>query len=263
MAMPADHKGWAQPTRTANAKFHWFNENARSLCGKWSLALASDKAFDRQDIGACKDQCKECWRRYKALDAKHPVIGYTPEKKRDLVGVSDPKEVRVVRIIEYKGTEESVRKAISLSRQVGVTECTGYTMTIAEHLNELPPLLELEPGQVSDALKVVANKIVDNPIPPVTITLDQIQDAVIKRIVSPSLQIQVVGRGTRTLREIAESGTSAYNWPLLGVRFYQASDDCVMAYVSKSRPLKGTHIVGQGSTGAEAWIDLMGKLGAV
>lgn len=60
--------------------------------------------------------------------------------------------VKVIRIIQYEGTEEAVRHAIQLSQTVGVRKCTGYTLTIAEHLNELPTLLEVSPELVQEAL---------------------------------------------------------------------------------------------------------------
>lgn len=61
--------------------------------------------------------------------------------------------VKVIRIVQYEGTEEAVRKAIQLSQTLGVRQCQGYTLTIAEHLNELPQLVELLPEQVLNDLK--------------------------------------------------------------------------------------------------------------
>lgn len=60
--------------------------------------------------------------------------------------------VKVIRIIQYEGTVEAVRHAIEKSLMVGSRKCTGYTLTIAEHLNELPPLLEVSPELVQEAL---------------------------------------------------------------------------------------------------------------
>lgn len=61
--------------------------------------------------------------------------------------------VKVIRIIQYEGTEEAVRKAIQLSKRLGVHQCNGYVMTIAEHRNELPQLIELLPEQVQNDIK--------------------------------------------------------------------------------------------------------------
>jgi len=61
-------------------------------------------------------------------------------------------KVTVIRIIKYEGTEEAVRHAIEKSLMVGSRKCTGYTITIAEHLNELPPLVVISPELVTEAL---------------------------------------------------------------------------------------------------------------
>lgn len=61
--------------------------------------------------------------------------------------------VKVIRIIQYEGTEEAVRKAIQLSKSLGVHQYSGYQMTVAEHLNELPQLVELMDTQIENDLK--------------------------------------------------------------------------------------------------------------
>lgn len=61
--------------------------------------------------------------------------------------------VKVIRIVQYEGTEEAVRSAIQKSMTLGVRQCAGYTITIAEHLNELPPAVEMFDFMVEDALK--------------------------------------------------------------------------------------------------------------
>lgn len=61
--------------------------------------------------------------------------------------------VKVIRIIQYEGTEEAVRKAIQLSKALGEHQYNGYVMTVAEHSNELPQLVELLPEQVENDLK--------------------------------------------------------------------------------------------------------------
>lgn len=64
-----------------------------------------------------------------------------------------PTIVKVIRIIQYEGTEEAVRKAIQLSKSLGEHQYNGYVMTVAEHSNELPVLIELLPEQVENDLK--------------------------------------------------------------------------------------------------------------
>lgn len=54
----------------------------------------------------------------------------------------------VIRIIKYEGDEAAVRKAIQMSKPLGVTDCGKgdggqWTMTIAEHFNDLPQLVTI------------------------------------------------------------------------------------------------------------------------
>jgi len=60
--------------------------------------------------------------------------------------------IKVIRIVQYEGTEEAVRSAIQKSMPLGIKECTGYTMTIAEHFNNLPPLAQISDEDVQTAL---------------------------------------------------------------------------------------------------------------
>ena len=60
--------------------------------------------------------------------------------------------MKVIRIIQYEGTEEAVRAAIQKSMPLGIKDCIGYTITIAEHLNELPTLLPIPAEDVQVAL---------------------------------------------------------------------------------------------------------------
>lgn len=60
--------------------------------------------------------------------------------------------VKVIRIVQYEGTEEAVRSAIQKSMPLGIKECTGYTMTIAEHFNNLPPLVQISEEDVQASL---------------------------------------------------------------------------------------------------------------
>lgn len=60
--------------------------------------------------------------------------------------------MKVIRIIQYEGTEEAVRAAIQKSMPLGVKDCINYTITIAEHLNELPNLLPVSAEDVEVAL---------------------------------------------------------------------------------------------------------------
>lgn len=63
--------------------------------------------------------------------------------------------MKVIRIIQYEGTEEAVRAAIQKSLPLGVKDCLNYTITVAEHLNELPPAIELFDCHVEEALQSV------------------------------------------------------------------------------------------------------------
>lgn len=59
----------------------------------------------------------------------------------------------VIRVIKYEGTEEALRHALSMSLRLGVKVCTGYAITVAEHSNDLPPILELSDEDVATALE--------------------------------------------------------------------------------------------------------------
>lgn len=61
--------------------------------------------------------------------------------------------MKVIRIVQYEGTEEALIKAISQSLPLGVKECQGYTITIAEHLNEIPPQLQIPSKRVKEVVK--------------------------------------------------------------------------------------------------------------
>lgn len=65
--------------------------------------------------------------------------------------------MKVVRVIVYEGTEEALRKAMALSKSLGVHIYSGYSMTIGEHLNELPELVTLTEADVAKALAEVEN----------------------------------------------------------------------------------------------------------
>lgn len=65
----------------------------------------------------------------------------------------------VIRIIKYEGEEAAVRNAIQLSKAMGVHSFPGnhltggsWSMTIAEHYNDLPELVELTDNEVDKAL---------------------------------------------------------------------------------------------------------------
>lgn len=64
-----------------------------------------------------------------------------------------PKMVTVVRIVKYEGTEQAVRKAIAMSLPLGVKVCSGYSISVGEHINELPPLLPVTDEDVAKALE--------------------------------------------------------------------------------------------------------------
>lgn len=63
----------------------------------------------------------------------------------------------VIRVIKYEGDEAAVRKAIQLSKPLGVTDCGKgdgghWKMTIAEHYNDLPKLVELTEEEVERSM---------------------------------------------------------------------------------------------------------------
>ena len=63
----------------------------------------------------------------------------------------------VIRIIKYEGDEAAVRKAIQLSKPLGVQDCGKgdggrWTLTIAEHFNDLPQLVSIPDEDVQVAL---------------------------------------------------------------------------------------------------------------
>lgn len=63
----------------------------------------------------------------------------------------------VIRIIKYEGDEAAVRKAIQLSKPLGITDCGRgddghWQMTIAEHYNDLPQLVALTEDDVFSAM---------------------------------------------------------------------------------------------------------------
>lgn len=61
--------------------------------------------------------------------------------------------IKVIRVVQYEGTEEAVREAIAKSLPLGERDCRGYTITIAEHLNELPKQIELSNEEIKRALE--------------------------------------------------------------------------------------------------------------
>lgn len=65
-------------------------------------------------------------------------------------------KVTVIRVIKYEGTEEAVRRAIAQSLPLGIKLLSDYRITVAEHLNELPPLVTIEEKRVDDLFKANA-----------------------------------------------------------------------------------------------------------
>ena len=61
--------------------------------------------------------------------------------------------VEVIRVIRYYGEESAVRAAIQKSLPLGIKDCVDYSITVAEHLNELSPLVELTEEEVEKALQ--------------------------------------------------------------------------------------------------------------
>lgn len=67
--------------------------------------------------------------------------------------------VKVIRVLVYEGDEAAVRKAIQMSKPLGRIDCGKgdggrWTLTIGEHLNELPPLPEtvLTTAEIENAI---------------------------------------------------------------------------------------------------------------
>lgn len=61
----------------------------------------------------------------------------------------------VIRIIKYEGDVDEIRRALAISRPLGDLHCRGYTLTVAEHYNDLPQLVELTDNEVGKALENV------------------------------------------------------------------------------------------------------------
>lgn len=69
----------------------------------------------------------------------------------------------VIRVIKYEGDEAAVRKAIQLSKPLGVTDCGKgdggrWQMTIAEHYNDLPQLVVLTEEDIERSMADVRLK---------------------------------------------------------------------------------------------------------
>lgn len=71
--------------------------------------------------------------------------------------------MKVIRVLVYEGTEEAIRSAIQKSMTLGIRHCTGYTLTIAEHLNELPvPVVAvMTDDEIAKALEGIRNETDD------------------------------------------------------------------------------------------------------
>lgn len=69
--------------------------------------------------------------------------------------------MKVIRVIVYEGAEEALRKMQALSKSLGTHVYSGYSMTIGEHLNELPPVIELSDDDVAKATEGSGNETVD------------------------------------------------------------------------------------------------------
>ena len=71
--------------------------------------------------------------------------------------------MKVVRVLVYEGTEEAIRSAIQQSKTLGIHQFCGYTLTMAEHLNELPvpPVAVMTEADVAKALEELQNETDD------------------------------------------------------------------------------------------------------
>lgn len=71
--------------------------------------------------------------------------------------------MKVIRVLVYEGTEEAIRGAIQKSKTLGIHQFCGYTLTMAEHLNELPvpPAAVMTEAEVAKALEELQNETDD------------------------------------------------------------------------------------------------------
>lgn len=71
--------------------------------------------------------------------------------------------MKVIRVLVYEGTEEAIRSAIQQSKTLGIHQFCGYTLTMAEHLNELPvpPAAVMSDADVAKALEELRNETDD------------------------------------------------------------------------------------------------------
>ena len=72
--------------------------------------------------------------------------------------------MKVIRVLVYEGTEEAIRDAIKKSKSLGIHQFCGYTLTMAEHLNELPvpPVAVTSDADVAKALEELQNAPCDD-----------------------------------------------------------------------------------------------------
>lgn len=61
-------------------------------------------------------------------------------------------QVKVIRVVQYEGTAEAVAEVIAKSMALGKHNKGDYTITIGEHLNELPEILNVSAEDVEAAL---------------------------------------------------------------------------------------------------------------
>lgn len=61
---------------------------------------------------------------------------------------------KVIRVVAYEGSEESIRAALARSLPLGIKDCHDYTITVGEHFSDLAPLpaIDLTGAQIIQAL---------------------------------------------------------------------------------------------------------------
>ncbi len=55
--------------------------------------------------------------------------------------------------MQYEGTEEALAQVLAKSMQLGKHDKGSYTITIAEHINELPKAIELSDADITQAME--------------------------------------------------------------------------------------------------------------
>lgn len=87
------------------------------------------------------------------MQEKLALIYYSKYPKMAIRLVVQNFEVEPVGDNSMRCKSINMRDAIQKSLPLGVKDCVGYSITVAEHLNELSPLVELTEEEVEKALQ--------------------------------------------------------------------------------------------------------------